>query len=179
MKILKYASLGFLGILVATLAILLILANREGANTMSASIEIAKSPAELWPWLEEPEKVKQWVGWVIEIKPLTPNKKGVGAKARWVMEDRNNGGARVEMEDEVTEYIPNKKLSVRLAATESFTGESIFELEDLGGKSRLTSTGRYTFSSPFVKLLTTFILSSAKSKLEEDMARLKALVEKS
>ena len=178
MKILKYASLGFAGILLAAVAILYILASREDANKMTVSVEIDKSPAELWPWLEEPEKIKQWVGWVIEIKPLTPGKQGVGAKAHWVMEDRNNDGARVEMDNEVIEYVPLKKIVTRVAASESFTGESSFVVEDLGGKSRLTSTGRYDFGSPFVKLLTTLIMSSAGDKLKEDMMRLKGLVEK-
>ena len=94
------------------------------------------------------------------------------------MEDRNNGGARVEMDDEVIEYVPLKKIVVRIAASESFTGESSFEVEDMGGKSRLTSSGHYNFGSPFVKLLTPLIMSSAKEKMEEDLRRLKELSEK-
>ena len=178
MKILKYASLGFVGILLAAVAILFILASREDANKMTVSVEIDKSPAELWPWLEEPEKIKQWVGWVVEIKSLTPGKQGVGAKAHWVMEDLNNGGARVEMDDEVIEYVPLKKIATRLAATGSFTGESSYVLEDLGGRTRLTATGRYDFGSTFVKLLTALVMSSASDKLKDDMVRLKGLVEK-
>jgi hypothetical protein len=69
MKILKYASLGFVGILLAAVAILFILASREDANKMTVSVEIDKSPAELWPWLEEPEKIKQWVGWLLRSNP--------------------------------------------------------------------------------------------------------------
>jgi uncharacterized protein YndB with AHSA1/START domain len=178
MKYLKYAVLTIAALILAAIATLLIMGQRESASAMRAEVEIQKPAAAIWPYLTEPAKVKQWVGWVVDIQSTTPGVTGVGAKALWTMEDRNNGNQRMQMNDEVIAYEPNRLVRVRVFATGTFTGESSYELTETGGKTRLVNAARFTFEEWFAKLLSPVIMPSAQAKAQEDLERLKGIVEK-
>jgi len=56
---------------------LLILGQRKDAGHMHGSIEIAASPQQLFPWLVEGDKLKQWVSWLVEVRVPDPTVHGV------------------------------------------------------------------------------------------------------
>ena len=73
MKIwIKRILLSITALLVLSTAVLVFLSSRPGADEMRGSVEINKPPAEVWAFLEEPEKVKIWVGWLKEIREAVP-----------------------------------------------------------------------------------------------------------
>src|SRR5437016_5378114 len=75
---------GFLvGILLAA-AVLFIVGHRANAGQMHASAEMNGSPEQIWPWLNEGDKLKQWVSWLVEVRGWESGL-GVGAKRVWVM----------------------------------------------------------------------------------------------
>jgi uncharacterized protein YndB with AHSA1/START domain len=171
-------------ILIAALVVLSVvtlfaLGKREGARQMTSSIEINRPPAEVWRWITEPEKQKQWIAWVVEIKPLTPPPHGVGSRQEIIMEDRNNGNTRMKIKDVVTAMEPFKLLTVQLDTAGEFTGTSTYRLTDLGGgRTRLDSESTFQFSHWLVQLLEPLIMPSARKKNVEDYARLKSLIER-
>src|SRR5882724_5260064 len=93
MKWLKWIGIVLAALLILPVVTLLILGLRKDAGHLHESIEIAASPQQLWPWLEDGDKLKQWVGWLVEVQVSGPSQHGVGASHVWVMKDENNGGA--------------------------------------------------------------------------------------
>ena len=85
----------------------------SGRAVNQAAIEIERPAAEVFPWLTEPEKLRQWIGGRVETAPLTEGRPRVGARSREVVV---MGKGRTEMESEVTALEPGRLLAVRLAS---------------------------------------------------------------
>lgn len=180
MKWLRYGALTLAALIVLAMLVLLALGQRQDANRLAGSIEIARPPKDIWPWLTEPEKMKSWIGWLVEVRRLTPPPDGVGSKAVWVMEDRNNHNEKMEIADEVVEYDPPRRIKVRFSSVEGFDGEGVFTLTELGNRrTRVDQVGEYRFHQWWVKLLVPMIMPSARTKAVEDMQRLKMKIEES
>ncbi len=150
---------------------LLALGARSDAGVMRSSVEIATPPATLWPWLTDSEKLKAWVGWLVEVREIGPH------HDVWVMEDRNNGNARVEIDGVSTLEDPPHRLEAHTRTADQFEGDEAFVLTDLGGKTRLDMTSRFRFSMWFARLMEPVITHEAHAKMIEDLARLKSKVE--
>jgi uncharacterized protein YndB with AHSA1/START domain len=180
MKWLLYALAAIGGLLVICVVVLLFLGGFRGESRLVASVDIAKPPGAVFPWLLQPEKLKSWVGWMVDVRNLTPDQSGVGARQVWVMEDRNNNNARMDIASEITRADQDRLLEARVSAAEGFTGEVRYELEPMdSNKTRLTYRATYKFEHWLAKLLEPVISRSAQQKLEEDLQRLKQQVEAS
>lgn len=180
MRWLLYALAGIGGLLVIAVIILLFLGGFRGESRLVAQIDIAKPPGTVFAWVSRPEKLKSWVGWMVDVKDLTPGQNGVGSRQVWVMEDRNNNNQLMNIASEVTRLEPDRVLESRVSAAEGFTGEVRYELEPIDtSKTKLTYVARYKFDHWLAKLLEPIISRSAQQKLEEDLRRLKQQVEAS
>jgi uncharacterized protein YndB with AHSA1/START domain len=180
MKWLLYALAAVGGFLVICLIVLLFLGGFRGESRLVASVDIARPPDAVFPWLSQPEKLKSWVGWMVDVRTLTPDRTGVGTRQVWVMEDRNNNNMRMDIASEITRADPDRLLEARVSAAEGFTGEVRYELEPMDtNKTRLTYRATYKFEHWLAKLLEPLISRSAQQKLEEDLKRLKQQVEAS
>ena len=169
---------GLLAIILLAVLTLLVMGRRADAGKMNASIEVNTSAEQLWPWLTEPEKVKQWVSWMVEIRPEGSLPYGLGAKEVWVMRDENNGGQLMEITGTITEYSPPRRLTIALSAPAGFDGDQSYDVTSAGnGRSRLDVQGSYRFHVFLARLMEPVIMPSAKKKLMGDLARLKTLAE--
>jgi uncharacterized protein YndB with AHSA1/START domain len=169
---------GFAGLLVIAVAILLVLGARADSNRLQASVTIHRGPEAVWPWLYEPDKLKSWVTWLKQVDRDREGPPAVGARAVWVMEDMNNGGAQMRIKSDVAAVESNRRLAVKLSVPGAFAGTAEYTLADLGGgATRLECDSRYTFDNPFAKLMTPLIISSARKKMLADMDRMRAAVE--
>ena len=178
MKWLRYALAAIGGLVAIALIVLLVLGGGRGQARHVHSIDIAKPPDTVFAWVSRPEKIRSWVGWMVDIRDLTPDRIGVGAKHVWVMEDRNNDNQRMDVESEVTRYEPDRVLEARLHAAEGFTGDVRYEIEPMAAsRSRLTYRASFQYEHWLAKLLEPVISRSAQHKLEEDLARLKQQIE--
>jgi len=167
---------GFLAVILLAVAVLAIVGHRAGAGRIHASAELNGSPDQVWPWLNEGERLKQWVSWLVEVRGWGQG--GVGAKRIWVMKDENNGGALMEIEGMCSEYAPPSRLTVQLKSSDAFDGQQAYRLTDLGGgRTRLEVDSSFHFTSPFAQLMEPLITPAAEKKMVSDMARLKSLVE--
>uniref|UniRef100_Q01XD7 Polyketide cyclase/dehydrase n=1 Tax=Solibacter usitatus (strain Ellin6076) TaxID=234267 RepID=Q01XD7_SOLUE len=148
------------------------------SNRLTASIVIHQKPEAVWPWLYKPEKVKQWVTWLVEIRERGDGEPAVGQSSVWVMEDRNNGNARMEITGTVEAVEPNRRIAVKLSATEGFMGNTVYTLTPLpDGSTRLDSDSRYRFDNGFARFMTPVICWQAKKKMLSDLEQLRARVE--
>jgi uncharacterized protein YndB with AHSA1/START domain len=178
MKWLLYLLAGGIGLLLLAVVILLAIGMRPGAGRFETSIEIARPAPVVFSWITEPDRVKSWIGWMIEIRSLTPGQTGVGTREVWVMEDRNNNNQRMDIEVETTRVDPNRALEASLKAAMGFTGRVAYELEPLdANRTRLTYTASFDYANWLARLMEPLISRSAGQKLQEDLERLKQKAE--
>jgi carbon monoxide dehydrogenase subunit G len=180
MKWLLYVLAAIVGVCVLAVVVLLAIGGGRGEATFVHSIEIARPASVAFRWLREPERVKSWIAWLVEIRSLTPGQDGVGAREVWVMQDRNNSDRPMNIDTEITHLEPDRVLEARLRVPATFTGTVRYELEPLdAGHTRLTYRSAFKYEHWLAKLFEPLISRSARQKLEEDLARLKQQVEAS
>lgn len=178
MKWILYGAGGVLALLLLAIISLLAVGGFRGESRLERSIEIARPAGAVFRWIREPERVKSWLGWLVEIRELTPGRDGVGAREIWVMEDRNNNNQRMDIETEVTRHEPDRLLETRLHARDGFTGVVTYELEPLDARrTRLVYRGDYKYEHWLARLLGPIITRSADQKLVADLERLKQRAE--
>ncbi len=178
MKWLKWIFIVPAALLAFVFVVLLILGALPGNGQMHVSTEIAASPQQVWPWIDNGDKLKQWVSWLVDVKQAQP--RAPGSTQTWVMKDENNGGMLMTLNGRCTEYVPDSRLAVAITSADEFDGAQSYTLTDLGnGRMRLDIDGRYHFTNWFANLMTPLIMPAARNKLVNDVAHLKALAEKS
>lgn len=178
MKIAGYILLSIVGLIMLGVVTLLVMGSRPGADHSAVSVDIAKPPQVVWTYVDEPDKLKSWIGWLVEVRDQTPGHHGVGSRRVLIMEDRNNGNTRMSVDGEVVAYDQGKKETERISSPGMFSGENTYTLQDLGnGRTRLTLDGRYRFDNWFAQLMSPLVLSAAHKKMVEDVQRLKSVVE--
>jgi uncharacterized protein YndB with AHSA1/START domain len=176
MKWLLYLVAGVLGLVVVTVIALLAIGRSE--SRLRAAVDIATRAPVVFSHVRQPEHVKSWLSWLVEIRELTPGVNGVGAREIWIMEDRNNNNQRMEIHAEVVGYEENRRLASKVSAAEGFEGLVEFTLEPLDDRhTRLRYDAAYTFEHWLALLMEPLITRSAQQKLEEDLARLKQQAE--
>jgi uncharacterized protein YndB with AHSA1/START domain len=173
MKIVVRIVLGLLALIVLAVGVLFVLSRREGANVQTASIEIGRPPAEVFPWLTEPEKVKQWVSWLAAVEGDKP---APGAHLTWVMDDPNMK-QQMRLQVEVLELQAPRLYRSRVGTPGMFTGDVTYAFEDKGGRTLVTETARWEFGAAFARLMAPLVMSQASKKLHMDFERLKSKVE--
>jgi uncharacterized protein YndB with AHSA1/START domain len=179
MKWILWIGGGLIGVIALACVVLLVLGHRENAGRTIVSADINTSPAQLWQWIDEPGKLKQWVSWVTEVRiPNGSPAAGAGAKRVIVMKDENNGGTPMEIQGVYTKYQPSTEMDLALSTPGAFEGTEIYKLTDLGnGRTRFEVTGQYRYSMWMAQLFEPLITPAAQKKMDGDVARLKSLVE--
>jgi uncharacterized protein YndB with AHSA1/START domain len=178
MKWVKIGVVSILGLILLATAALAIAGMGADANRMTASAVFKAKPAAVWLWLYKPERVKQWVSWLVEIREEAAGEPVPGGKAVWVMEDRNNNNARMEITGTVESVEPLRKLAISMTAPEGFHGTNTYTLtEQPDGSTRLDSDSRFVFEDRFARFMTPLVLWQAKKKMLSDLDHLRALIE--
>jgi carbon monoxide dehydrogenase subunit G len=107
------------------------------------------------------------MGVLVESEPLAEG------RFRDVFEDH---GQRIEIDAEVLERDPPRRLVVRLHAS-AFEATSTQRLEQAGEGSRLTTRVETTYTKRLARLAGPLVARRAQRQLEQDLATLKELVE--
>ena len=178
MRWIMYVVVALVAVVGLAIVALLISGGGRGEGRFDTSIDIERPAPVVFAWVTEAPRLKRWVGWLVDIRELTPAVAGVGARNVWVMEDRNNNNQRMDIETSVVEHEPNHLIAARLNVPNGFTGDVRYELESLGPtRTRLTYRAVFQYQQWLAKLLEPIISRSARQKLTEDLARLKQLAE--
>jgi uncharacterized protein YndB with AHSA1/START domain len=137
------------------------------------SVEIDRPAEAVFPYLVEAEKRLRWMGALKEAEQVTDGPPGLGTRFRDLFEDH---GQRFEIDAEIVEWEPSERLTTRLRS-KAFASTGRQRLERLDGRTRLTTTIETDYKSRMARLMAGVITRHAQTQLEEDLARLKALVE--
>ncbi len=125
--------LGVIGVIIAVVLIgvivLLVLGRRDDAGRNTAAIQIDRPPAQVFPWITEPDRLKQWIGGLVESTPLTDDGLEVGARSREVIA---MGNERYEMETTIVDLEPPVRLVVEIDSS-GFKADARYDLVESGG----------------------------------------------
>ena len=145
---------------------------------LSFAVDIESSPEEVFYWLKDPEKAKEWMTSVSETEMLSGTPNMVGATFREVIKDQNG---QTEMQGVVTGYQENEMIAFHLSGQYN-TVDVEFRLERIGERTRVIQNAQVRFRS-FMKILSIFLGPAFKKEItaqsRKEFARLKALCEKS
>jgi len=137
------------------------------------SVEIDRPSSKVFPYLVESGQRLRWMGALAESEQVTEGEPGLGTRFRDVFEDH---GQRVEIDAEVVEWQPTERLAIRLGAS-SFQSTGTHELRESDGRTTVTTRMETEYTSRMARLMAGVITRHAQTRLEEDLVRLKQLVE--
>ncbi len=172
--------------IVGSLAVLLVISvlglwiasNRRDAGRMRGSIEISRPPEDIWPWMTQPDKLTQWVGWLDEVRPdSTSPAEGIGHRETWIMNDPRLK-ERLPVPGTITLWEPPTQMGVHIEVPGKFVGDVLYKLNDLGnGRTRVEQDGRFRYYDRLGALMEPMVTPEAMRKMFDDMSRLRAKVE--
>ena len=137
----------------------------------TASIEIGAPPSDVFPFLFEPDRLRQWLGGFVESRPLTSGPVGVGTKSIDVLSE---GGREVRLETEIVVFEPGRRVEVAITGG-GMKAVSVYTLE---GTERALVTHRQTVElGGMLKLMGPLVGRSIRQRMTSDLAGLKAAVE--
>lgn len=142
----------------------------------SFHIDIDTSPDRVFYWLDDSKRIMKWAKGVVENEDLEITQERVGSTFRQVYEE---SGRKMEFQGRCTAYEANKRIGVHMVG-KMFDLDVDYELEDLGGRTRLTQNsevkwkGAMKLASP---LFTLMAKDQGEKCIKEDFGRLKGLAE--
>jgi len=140
----------------------------------TTSIQIDRQPAEVFRYVAEPEKQRQWVEGLEPAAPLTGGELKVGSRA---LEALLLDGQRYEVESEVLALEPGRSVEIRYtnAGLELTTR---YEVQEAHGGTQVTVKSRSTFKTWKTALLGPLITRTIRNKSAADLESLKKLLER-
>jgi uncharacterized protein YndB with AHSA1/START domain len=141
--------------------------------TNEYQVEIERPAAQVFPHLVASERRMRWMGALKESKQVTNGQAAVGTRFEDVFEE---AGQRFEVEAEIVELRPPEliKLDLKGSAFESVVTQA---LEERDGKTLVKTTIDTEYHSALARLMSGVVTGHAQKQLEEDLERLKALLE--
>ena len=139
-------------------------------------IEINASPERVFPWIDDPERLRAWLPSLVENEILQETDNKIGSSFRQVYLER---GRRMEMRGVVTAYEPNRRLACQIRG-DAFDLNVDYRLDDLGGRTRLTQDSEVRMKGIFkvIGVVMSPLMRKASTKQAEDsFLKLKTLAE--
>jgi carbon monoxide dehydrogenase subunit G len=143
---------------------------------VTRSIEIAAEPADVFPWLDDPELAKRWMTSVAESRILHETPDRIGTT---FVETVADGSGSTEMRGTVVSHEPDRSLAMHLVG-ERHEVDVEFRLERIPGGTRLTQTADLRFRGSAVLMgvfLGPFVKRKILSQLEGEHGHLRRLCE--
>ena len=142
---------------------------------ITETVEIAKSPPEVFAYLEDLSRHDEWQTQIENVELLTEGRTRVGTRAR---DTRRVPGGRREVTYEITEHDPPRRVAFRgLDGPIRPRGSVTVEPLDGGTRSRVTLELDLVGHGLMGKLLAPLARRDARKRVPEDQARLKERLE--
>jgi carbon monoxide dehydrogenase subunit G len=138
-----------------------------------STIAIARTPAEIFPWLLDTEKVPRWVTGLEVYRRLDDGPLRIGVR---IHQEVVVSGHRLTFEMELT------RLDPPLAADQRFSGSGYravnqYRIVADGGASRVTWAMGGETTSFSARMMAPMVQSRLQDKLDVDLGRLRTLLE--
>ena len=139
---------------------------------IESRVEIDAPPATVFPWLVDPDRLARWISGFIGSEPIGSGEVLVGARSRDTIEAE---GRRFEVETEIVELRPDKRLAFRITSADHDQIDS-YDLDARDGGTELTYRSDMRLRG-LVRLLTPLVTPRIRARADNDLATLKREVE--
>lgn len=153
---------------------------RPGHGHIATEVLIDRPAPQVFRWITTDDLLKKWIGGLTEVELMNPGPNGqpVGATFRLV---EVLGQERTEMGMKVTRFDVNHDLEIRVWSTgdskSGFTETAEYRLLEQYGKTHLRFAVQTDYYGWLPRLSEPLITVAARRKLNDDLSRLKMLVE--
>lgn len=158
-------------LIVVTGAMLLLGGGRRIAHTEFAG-RFDHPAAQIWPWLVEPSRLKQWLGGYVDTIPEDRGGLRVGARSTELVD---LDGHRWEIRSQVTALEPGRRIALHMVA-DGFEDDTEYVLEEQGGTTVLRYINDAHYTMLIARLMSPIISRDVQRKLKTDMAKLRELL---
>jgi uncharacterized protein YndB with AHSA1/START domain len=141
-------------------------------NRAEHTVVVARPPAEVFPYLLEPDLMRRWIGGLVEFTPVDDAPR-VGARSRQKVEQ---AGRTWDVDSEIVELVPDRRLAAR-ATSSAFASTLSYALEPVPEGTRLHGTVETRLRGITGRLLGGVAARAAERKLVADLGRLKRLLD--
>jgi carbon monoxide dehydrogenase subunit G len=139
-----------------------------------STTNIARPPAEVFPWLIEPDKVRQWMTGLEVYQPLDAGPITIGSRIR---QELSVSGQQLKFELEVTRLEPPSAAELRFEGS-GFKAVNEYTVTSANGGSGAAVTWVISgdTTSFKAKLLAPMVQAKLEEKLDTDLVRLRSLL---
>jgi len=143
---------------------------------VSDSIEIRAPPEEIWPYLTEPDKTKEWFTPLKEFDYIDKNPEGVGSTFHW---KERSGKREFDLYFRTTEWVPNRAFGFRMTHGDFMKSyEERWTIEPRNGGSVFSFNDQIELPyGPIGKMIGYFAKKQSQADGKMVMANLKRIVE--
>lgn len=166
-----------LAMVFAAAAVLWFAARRGDRGAIEAEINIARPPAVVFRWISSEDLVKRWITNLVEFKRADiPGEKVPDFRMVHLV-----NGRPVALQVRIIRMVPSQELGLQINSVDptqgGFAGEAGFELIGNGDYTRLVFRSHTSFVSLGDRIWEPLWTYAAKSKMQDDLAKLKLLLE--
>jgi carbon monoxide dehydrogenase subunit G len=137
-----------------------------------STVTVAKSPAEVFPWLIEADKVPRWMTGLQVYEPLDPGPLRVGSRIR---QELLVSGHELRFELEVARLEPPRAAVLRFKGS-GFKAANEYEVSEAEDGARVTWVISGETTSFKARLVAPMVQAKLQEKLDADLARLRTLL---
>lgn len=171
-RLVRFMKMGIVAVSVLVL-MLLCSGGWSGQYVSTAKVAIDRQPQEVFPWLSDPDLMRQWLPGLTEVIPLSAGGPGLGARYRQVIVEQGN---RMEFETEITDFKPPREIAVLISA-DPFEVHATYQLERTDRGTSVMLTTRSQYRQALVRLFSPLINLIASRQSQENLGHLKRCVE--
>ena len=137
-----------------------------------STTSVARSPADVFPWLIEPDKVRQWMTGLEVYQPLDTGPIGLGSRIR---QELVVSGRHLKFELQVTRLEPPDAAELRFEGS-GFKAVNEYSVIAQNGGAAVTWVISGDTTSFKAKLLAPMVQAKLEEKLDTDLVRLRSLL---
>ena len=137
------------------------------------TVTIARPPAEVFPWLVDPDKVAQWMSGLERYEPLEPGPLRVGSR---IAQRLSVSGYELGFELTVKELDPPGRAVLTFSGS-GFDAANAYTVAPADGGSQVSWVVSGDTTSFKAKLVAPMVQGKLQEKQDADLARLRALLE--
>jgi carbon monoxide dehydrogenase subunit G len=138
-----------------------------------STVTVARPPADVFPWLVEPDKVPRWMSGLERYEPVEPGPLRVGSRIR---QELVVSSQHLRFELELTELDAPRRAVLRFEGS-GFKAANEYTVTEEAGGARVTWVVSGDTTSFKAKLIAPMVQARLQAKHDEDLARLRALLE--
>ena len=142
---------------------------------LESSIVILKPLEDVWTFMDDPERAREWQPYLVELEQDPPDRMGVGTEQRYVFKYL---GQSIRNHYVVTAYEPMTRTAYKslLGSSIQATGDNIFE--ELDGGTKLTMSFKPEIGGFFGALPKSFVAWTYRRTLVSKLERIKEILER-